>query len=1552
MSKIEVWRPSVVHPLRGKLCLRARFATIALSLISAFALSPVVFAGTWSSLIRTAPGAVDTMLLLSDGTVMAAAAGGSGWFRLTPDIHGSYVNGTWSTLASMHDTRLYYSSAVLRDGRVFVAGGEYGTGTSNGETYDPISNTWTMAPASGQSFSDSICKIVANGNVLIAPVGPSTSGGTILFNPTSNSWITGGKLFRGSYQDEASWVKLPDDSILTIDPFGANSERYIPSSNTWINDSIVPVVLYDAFGSELGAAFLLPDGRAFFLGANGHTAFYTPTGTASPGSWAQGPDIPNNQGTPDAPAAMMVNGKILCAVSPVPTSANHFPSPTSFYEYDPVANSWANVGGPTGSTDNLSPYVARMLALPDGSILYSHSSSQLYVYRTVGAPLALGKPVIAMITQNGDGTFHLAGTGLNGISEGAAYGDDAQMDSNYPLVRLTNSSGNVYYARTFNWSSTGVMTSNKPVSTEFSLPASVTPGTYALAAVANGISSDLLSFTTTVWRGPLSGDWDTSTLNWMKSAVGSNYNQGDFVIFDDSVTGTTNVNLTTTLLPGGILFNNARSNYVVNGAGKISGITGLSKNGAAALVLAGTGGDDFTGAITVNGGTLILDNAGSAITGSITIGANGTLQSGNNDANGNFPGGNTTNNGTLIFYRTDDLTVPNLISGLGGLVQNGPNTLTLSGSSTYKGSTRVNAGVLALSGTGSISGSSNVTLLAPTILNVTGRLDGTITLFSGQTLQGNGTVVGSVSGNAGSTISVGTGSPIIGSLVISSNVNLHGTTALKIDPVSLTNDVLYAYGVTYGGTLSLSNLSTPFLSDTRLRLFVATNYAGAFAAVSPLTPGPGLAWDMSSLAIDGTIGIMYTLGDTWKGAVDGNWDIATPNWATSGAPAIYAQGDIVTFDDAVVGATTVVLTTALTPASITFNNSASNYVLSGSGSLSGPIGINKNYPGTVTLTESGGDNFSGGVTVNNGTLVLDNPNSLITGNSTIGFGATLQSGINDSFGNLPSGNIALNGRLVFNRTNNLSVGNLISGFGTLIKSNNNVLTIARNNANWTGAVTVAQGTLQLSAINALGNGTNVPITVNNGATLDVNGVTGTNSVVVSGAGVNGNGALVNNNASIQAFPAMAFMTLTGNTTIGGFNRWDLRPASSSPDTLSPTFAGLSTGGQPYSLTKTGANFIGIVSATVDPKLANVTVQSGTLNLEGALTGLGNPANLLTVFNGATLELWNLAPELDKVVVLNDGATVLNGSGANVISGPIIIATNAPASAGNCTFNIGGTYLWTTGGMSGRGNVIKNGVGTLYVSGANTYTGSTRINSGTLALFNDGTIYKTTNITISIGAALNASGRTDTTFALTNGQTLQGSGSVNGILIARAGSTIMPATGTLTVSSNATLQGACFMKLNPATLANDALRAARITLGGTLTVSNVSATPFAPGNSFRMFIGTSYAGGFTSLSPSNPGIGLAWNTNSLSSNGTLSVVALPSPGIASFTLSGTNLVVNGTNGVANRPYIVLMSTDVSLPLNQWSSISTNTFAAAGNFTITATNAIDPLAPQRFFALEVQ
>jgi hypothetical protein len=122
-------------------------------------------------------------------------------------------------------------------------------------------------------------------------------------------------------------------------------------------------------------------------------------------------------------------------------------------------------------------------------------STTVKIYYPDGAPLADGKPTVQSIRKNSDGSYHLTGVKLCGISAGAAYGDDWEMDSNYPIVRLTNSGGNVYYARTFNWSNSAIQNPN-PVTAEFTLPAGLPSGDYALEVVANGNPSGGVDFVT------------------------------------------------------------------------------------------------------------------------------------------------------------------------------------------------------------------------------------------------------------------------------------------------------------------------------------------------------------------------------------------------------------------------------------------------------------------------------------------------------------------------------------------------------------------------------------------------------------------------------------------------------------------------------------------------------------------------------------------------------------------------------------------------------------------------------------------------------------------------------------------------------------------------------------------------------------------------------------------------------------------------------------------------------------------------------------------------
>src|SRR6266496_2263423 len=259
---------------------------------------PVTAEGTWIPLQNQPPEGIGTMLLMPDGTVMAQGTlnqPSKTWYRLTPSNTGGYTNGVWTSRASMSFSRLYYSSDVLRDGRVFFAGAEYGNGTTNSEMYNSFNDSWTEIPVppglitinntvlpNGQNtagFSDSSSVILPSGEVLIAPVYPAVGVGTVIYNPFTDSWRSNSVF---GNQNEAGWVKLPDDSILSIDTASTSSERFIPSLNKWVNDTNVPVALYDPYGSELGAALLLPNGKAFYIGSTPLTALYTPSGTTNP----------------------------------------------------------------------------------------------------------------------------------------------------------------------------------------------------------------------------------------------------------------------------------------------------------------------------------------------------------------------------------------------------------------------------------------------------------------------------------------------------------------------------------------------------------------------------------------------------------------------------------------------------------------------------------------------------------------------------------------------------------------------------------------------------------------------------------------------------------------------------------------------------------------------------------------------------------------------------------------------------------------------------------------------------------------------------------------------------------------------------------------------------------------------------------------------------------------------------------------------------------------------------------------------------------------------
>jgi hypothetical protein len=475
--------------------------------------------GLWKSL-NNPPGVnIDAMLLLTDGAVMSHEYRTSNWHKLTPDKNSDYANGTWSPMAPMPNNApisqngpanapLYFASAVLRDGSVFCAGGEYNDGSSEiyflaAETYDPVADVWTAiaTPAGWTNIGDASSCVLPDGRILLGNDDNTPNNVTAIWDPESQSWSAGGDSLDSN--SEEGWTLLPDGTVLAVQCSSIpNAQKYVIATNQWVDaGATVSPLPAGPPGDvpEMGPQILLPDGRVFAIGASGHTGLYAPPNTVptDPGTWAAGPDFPASGGqlmaAVDAPACLLPNGNVLCVVGPI--DAQGFSDPTQFFEFNPSTG--ALIAAPAPAIAATSPtYNARLLLLPTGQVLYSVTSDSgtydLQMYTPAGGPQAGWRPHITHVPrhlQPGQ-VYRLHGRQLNGLSQACAYGDDQQMATNYPLVRLRGhpSVGDVF-CRTFDHSTMAVATGAAIHHTHFHVPHDLPHGEYRLEVIANGIAS-------------------------------------------------------------------------------------------------------------------------------------------------------------------------------------------------------------------------------------------------------------------------------------------------------------------------------------------------------------------------------------------------------------------------------------------------------------------------------------------------------------------------------------------------------------------------------------------------------------------------------------------------------------------------------------------------------------------------------------------------------------------------------------------------------------------------------------------------------------------------------------------------------------------------------------------------------------------------------------------------------------------------------------------------------------------------------------------------------
>jgi autotransporter-associated beta strand protein len=365
-----------------------------------------------------------------------------------------------------------------------------------------------------------------------------------------------------------------------------------------------------------------------------------------------------------------------------------------------------------------------------------------------------------------------------------------------------------------------------------------------------------------------------------------------------------------------------------------------------------------------------------------------------------------------------------------------------------------------------------------------------------------------------------------------------------------------------------------------------------------------------------------------------------------------------------------------------------------------------------------------------------------------------------------------------------------------------------------------------------------------------------------------------------------------------------------------------------------------------PLVLNVPVTflplTGSLAVGGSVSDAGGG---LTINGGNTLALAGTNTYTGSTTISN-GTFAIGGTGQ-------LGSGNYAANITNCgTFTYNSSAAQTLSGIiSGTGALNQNGSSILTLSSANTYTGNTTINAGTLALGGSGSIANSANILLGSGATLDVSAIGG--FTIGAAQTLAGRGGVNGDLtingfLSPGDST----TGTLTFSNSLTLTDGStnLFKINPSPLTNDTVVVGgALTNGGTLLVTNIGASSLAAGISFQLFNAGNYNGNFASaILPALP-VGLAWNTGNLNTSGTISIVLTTTPVFGPVSVSGGGLVFSGSGGVGGANYILLEATNLVTPPANWTPILTNQFDNSGNFIFT--NPIDPNAPQSFYRIEL-
>jgi hypothetical protein len=331
----------------------ARLVCATLALAPFFA--PASLAQTITKLTNQPPqDGINYGYLLTDGAVMLQSNAPYVWYKLTPDINGSYVNGTWSKPAH---TPVGYSpsassGAILPDGRMVITGGEYNYSAkaktwifdldTQSAVYDPVANRWSVfnGPKGWVDVGDSPATILPDGKLLL---GQKTTTALALLDAKTLTWSVHSSSGKADENAEEGFTLMPDGSVLTADVTAAPNAELLDTATfawrglgstvanlkfTWTGGNAAPIpwvyggkTYYYTPAGEIGPAILRPDGTVFATGAintvpalayDAHSAIYTPSATpGQPGTWRAGPNFQHGDDAGDQYAVLLPNGHVL-----------------------------------------------------------------------------------------------------------------------------------------------------------------------------------------------------------------------------------------------------------------------------------------------------------------------------------------------------------------------------------------------------------------------------------------------------------------------------------------------------------------------------------------------------------------------------------------------------------------------------------------------------------------------------------------------------------------------------------------------------------------------------------------------------------------------------------------------------------------------------------------------------------------------------------------------------------------------------------------------------------------------------------------------------------------------------------------------------------------------------------------------------------------------------------------------------------------------------------------------------------------------------------------